>query len=91
MSRATSIASMAQQLALSLGVGTGAMLLHILLTYRGGSGLAAEDFAPAFWIVGLISVASVLLFVRLAPSAGDDLIAGRPKKAAAHTAAKPAE
>ena len=89
MSRATSLASMAQQLALSLGVGTGAMLLHIVLTTRGGAALAAEDFAPAFWIVGLISIASVLLFVRLGPKAGAELIARRAPAAA--PAAKPAE
>jgi EmrB/QacA subfamily drug resistance transporter len=87
MSRATSIASMAQQLALSLGVGTGAMLLHIILTERGGTGLVAQDFAPAFWIVGLISLASVLLFARLAPAAGADLIDRRAKEAAPVTKA----
>ena len=35
MSRATSFASMAQQLSLSIGVGTGALLLHLTVAARG--------------------------------------------------------
>ena len=37
MSRATSFASMVQQLSLSVGVGTGALLLHLTMAARGGT------------------------------------------------------
>jgi EmrB/QacA subfamily drug resistance transporter len=89
MSRATSLASMAQQLSLGIGVGTGALLLHLTLASRGASDLSAGDFAPAFWIVGLVSVLSALIFWRLVPDAGADLIA-RPGSAP-QPAAKAAE
>ena len=45
MSRATSFASMMQQLSLTVGVGTGALLLHLSAAARGGEHLAAGDFA----------------------------------------------
>jgi EmrB/QacA subfamily drug resistance transporter len=89
MSRATSLASMMQQLSLSIGVGAGALLLHIIVTTRGGTALVAHDFAPAFWVVGLISIASVLLFARLAPAAGAELLVRRAP--APVPAVKPAE
>jgi hypothetical protein len=76
MSRATPFYSMGQQLSLSLGVGTGALLLHLTLVMHGQATLAAGDFAPAFIGVALISLASMLLFVRLAPEAGE-AVSGR--------------
>ena len=42
MSRATSFSSMAQQLSLSVGVGTGALLLHLTMSARGGGALQSE-------------------------------------------------
>ena len=42
MSRATSFASMAQQLSLSAGVATGAILLHLTMAARGGGAHAAR-------------------------------------------------
>jgi len=36
MSRATSFASVAQQLSLSVGVGLGALILHTVVVLRGG-------------------------------------------------------
>lgn len=75
MSRATSFASMNQQLSLSVGAGTGALLLH-LSTSLGGGQLTAADFSPAFFVVGLISACSILAFLRLPANAGADM-AGR--------------
>ncbi len=73
MSRATSLASMAQQLSVSVGVGTAAMLLHLTLLLRGGQTLQAADFPYTFVAVGLLSLTSVLFFVRLAPDAGAEV------------------
>ena len=59
LSRATSLSSMAQQLSQTAGVATAALLLHIVLTLRGGTTLAAADFYPVFVGVALISLLSV--------------------------------
>ncbi|MFZ3182113.1 MAG: MFS transporter, partial [Methylocystis silviterrae] len=79
MSRATSFASVAQQLSLSTGVAIGAAALEATRALRGGGALQAADFAPAFIIVALISMFSVASFLPLAPNAGDDLT-GRRKR-----------
>jgi len=76
MSRATSFASMMQQLSLTVGVGTGALLLHLTVSARGGQQLSAGDFAPPFFAVGLIAALSALAFARLAPEAGAE-VSGR--------------
>jgi hypothetical protein len=82
MSRATSMASMNQQLSLSVGAGTGALLLHLSAAAGVGSGIEAADFAPAFLIVGLISGSSMLAFLRLPADAGADMAGRAPKRSA---------
>ena len=77
MSRATSFASMMQQLSLSIGVGTGALLLHLTVSARGGEHLAAGDFAPAFFTVALIAALSALVYLPLPADAGAE-VSGRP-------------
>jgi EmrB/QacA subfamily drug resistance transporter len=79
MSRATSFASVAQQLSLSTGVAIGAAALEATRALRGGGALQAADFTPAFIVVALISMLSVASFLPLAPNAGDDLT-GRGKR-----------
>jgi EmrB/QacA subfamily drug resistance transporter len=76
MSRATPFASMAQQLAASLGIGTGALLLHATLALRGHSQLGPNDFTPAFIGVGLISLCAVPIFMSLSAKAGEGMIGG---------------
>ncbi|MGH7089150.1 MAG: MFS transporter, partial [Stellaceae bacterium] len=73
MSRATSFASMAQQLAVSIGVGSAALLLHATLTLRHEATLSAADFPYTFFIVGAISLASILFFIPLTPEAGAEV------------------
>src|SRR5262245_39869738 len=72
MGAATSFASAAQHLSLSLGMGAASLLLHLSdgdLTH----GLRAADFAPAFVVVGATSAASALIHARLSPAAGASL------------------
>ena len=76
MSRATSFASVGQQLSLSVGVGLGALILHVVVGLRGAEGAAAQDFAPAFLIVAGISAAAALVFWRLPADAGAE-VSGR--------------
>jgi EmrB/QacA subfamily drug resistance transporter len=72
MSRATSFMSTAQQLSISMGVGTGALILHSTT----GPTVEVGDFWPAFLIVALISASSVLFYARL-PSEAGAALAGR--------------
>jgi EmrB/QacA subfamily drug resistance transporter len=74
MSHATSLSSVAQQLALSIGVSLGAFALEASALWRGGTAeLTAADFAPAFWLVALIASLSGFIFARLDPSAGSEM------------------
>jgi EmrB/QacA subfamily drug resistance transporter len=71
--RATSIVSVAQQLAISAGVAFGALAVDITTRIKGDPTLTADVFPPAFLAVALISVLSVLIFARLAPDAGAEM------------------
>jgi EmrB/QacA subfamily drug resistance transporter len=73
MSRATTLVSVAQQLALSTGVAVGALVVEITLSLKHGATMGAMDFPPAFLVVSVITAASVLIFARLAPDAGAEL------------------
>jgi EmrB/QacA subfamily drug resistance transporter len=77
MSAATSFASMMQQLAMSVGVGAGAIVLHFSLVLRHGDVLASADFINAFTIVAVLSATSTLMFRQLSPDAGAELIGSR--------------
>jgi len=73
MSRATSFASVAQQVSLSLGVAIGALVLQIAQAQRGATALTQADFAMAFWIVAAISLIATLSFWRLPIGSGESL------------------
>ena len=77
LGRATSLASTAQQVSLSLGVGFAALLLHGSLMLRGGMELATRDVSPAFLVVGLVSLASLPWFFRLPRLAGAEVSGGK--------------
>jgi hypothetical protein len=76
LSRATSLTSMAQQLSQTAGVATAALLLHTVLTLRGGTTLAAADFYPVFVGIAMISLLSVPFFLKMSPDAGAE-VSGR--------------
>lgn len=78
MSRATSLMSVAQQLAISAGVAVGALIVETTLRIRGTTQITADDFAPAFVIVALISAASALIFAQLPADAGAEMSGHRP-------------
>jgi len=87
MSRATSFASMAQQLWMSLGVGVSALLLHIVQGVKGGP-LGSADFTPVFVINAAIALAAMAVFARLPADVGAELSGHRPAPAASR---RPAE
>ncbi|HST45077.1 MAG TPA: MFS transporter [Luteimonas sp.] len=76
MSQASSLAAMAQQIALALGVTIGGYALSFAERLTGQPDEAPINFTFAFLTVGLISVVSVLQMRRLAPDAGAEM-AGR--------------
>jgi hypothetical protein len=76
MSGANTLASMAQQLFLSLGVGTGALVLHVSLRLRHATALSSDDFVPAFLIIGVLSLLSSVCFAPLGHHAGAE-VSGR--------------
>lgn len=78
MSRATTLAAVCQQLALSSGVAVGALVVE-MAARRHGETITAADFPWAFLTVGVISGLSVLSYIRLPPDAGAELSGRRPK------------
>jgi EmrB/QacA subfamily drug resistance transporter len=82
MSQATTLSSMVQQLATTLGVGIGALFLHLTVVSSGGGELTAGHFAPAFVGVAALSMLSAFIF-RLLPERAGDEISGRAIAAAA--------
>jgi EmrB/QacA subfamily drug resistance transporter len=75
MSRATSFASVAQQLSLSAGVAIGALILEFERMGRHDGSVIASDFPPAFVLVAVIAASSALVFARLPKEAGASLSA----------------
>jgi EmrB/QacA subfamily drug resistance transporter len=76
LSRATSLTSMAQQLSQSVGVGTGALLLYLMLATHGREVSSAADFSFALAVVAALSILAVPFFLRMAPDAGAE-VSGR--------------
>jgi len=73
MSKASSLSSMFQQLAQSLGVGLAAVLIHYTLMWRHSPALTAADITPAFGAVAAISLISMLFFIPLPADAGEEV------------------
>ena len=76
LSQASSLAAMAQQLSVALGVTIGGFALSIASRMTGAGDGAPINFTFAFLTVGLISLVSVLQMRKLAPDAGAEM-AGR--------------
>jgi len=76
MSRATTLVSVNQQLAVSAGVAVGAFSVETTMWLRHVTELDATVFAPAFLVVTLISVASSWFFWQMPDDAGHE-ISGR--------------
>jgi EmrB/QacA subfamily drug resistance transporter len=73
MSYGTSIASVVQQVSMSLGVAVGATVLHIVTELSGASGPTTASFVPTFLIVGAIPVLAIFVFIQLSPNAGAEM------------------
>jgi len=95
MSRATTLVSVNQQLAVSAGVAVGAASVEMTLWTRHLEELSATAFGPAFFVVALISATSCFFFWQMPPDAGHEIsgrkaIAISSRKGAAKEAAQEA-
>lgn len=76
MSRATTLVSVNQQLALSAGVAIGAFSVESTMLMRHASTLSADDFGPAFVVVAVLAALSAYFFWQMPDDAGHE-ISGR--------------
>src|SRR6266576_960988 len=76
MSRATTLVSVNQQLAVSAGVAVGAFSVESTMLLHHVSELSAADFAPAFIVVSVISAISAYFFYEMPADAGHQ-VSGR--------------
>ncbi|MGV6871067.1 DHA2 family efflux MFS transporter permease subunit [Pseudochelatococcus sp. B33] len=73
MSAATTLSSMMQQLAFSVGVGIAALTLQASVAARGAESLTIGDVRTGIVVLALLTAASALGFSRLAANAGDEV------------------
>ncbi|MFG1247470.1 MFS transporter [Xanthobacter flavus] len=78
MSRATSFASVAQQVSLSFGVAVAGLVLETMRASRGEVGVTQGDFSAAFLVVAALSALSIFFFIPLPKDAGSSLTARKP-------------
>jgi hypothetical protein len=76
MSRATTLVSVNQQLAISAGVAIGAFSVETTMLMRGMADLSAADFKPAFVVIAVLAGISSWFFWQMPDDAGHE-ISGR--------------
>jgi hypothetical protein len=79
MSRASTMSTMGQQLAQSIGIGLAATLLHLFQMNAHAKTLTAGTIAPTFLVIGGVTLISALFFITLPANAGAELH-GRPRR-----------
>ncbi|MBV9996766.1 MAG: MFS transporter [Caulobacteraceae bacterium] len=79
MSRASTMSTMGQQLAQSIGVGLAATMLHLFQVRQHAEAVSVAVISPVFLIIGVVTLISGLFFVALPADAGAALH-GRPRR-----------
>jgi EmrB/QacA subfamily drug resistance transporter len=82
MSQASSLSSMGQQLSQSIGIGTAAILLHVIQGLHHSPTLRPAEVSPAFFIIGLISMGGLIFFVPLPKDVAAEVSGRKPRAAA---------
>jgi MFS family permease len=90
MSRATSFASVSQQMSGAVGIAVAAICVEAIQVGFGDSELMARDLSLAFVLVAIVSSLSVFIFARLKPDAGA-AVSGRMVSTSEERAAAAAE
>jgi hypothetical protein len=78
MGRVTSMTSVVQELASSVGVSVAALALEASMRLNGATSLTASVFPPVFMVIGVIAVTSTLIFMRMPRDVGSELLAPAP-------------
>ena len=91
MSRATSFASVSQQMSQAVGVAVAAAAVQSLQWMFGDATLAPRDMQWSFFVVACISLVSALIFARLRPDAGAEVSGHVLPGAPARAVGQPAE
>ncbi len=78
MGRVTSMTSVLQELASSVGVSVAALALEGSMHFHGAVGLTANIFPPVFVMIGLIAMTSTLIFMRMPRDVGSEMLAPAP-------------
>ena len=78
MSGASSFSSMGQQLSQAMGVAVSAAVLYLMHRASGSAQLTVHEVAPAFIVVGLLSLLSLCFFTQLPEDAGAEVSGYRP-------------
>jgi hypothetical protein len=73
MSRASTLASMAQQLVQSIGIGLAATLLHVSMQAHGEKTLTVGVISPVFLVIGAVTFIGLAFYLRLPRDAGDEM------------------
>ena len=90
MSRATSFASVSQQMSQAVGVAVAAASVQGLQWFFHDPVLAPRDMQLSFFVVSCVTLASVLIFARLDPHAGSE-VSGHAVRTPSRAASAPAE
>ena len=77
MSRATSFASVSQQMSAAIGVAVAAASIESMQALFGDATLVVRDMTFSFAVVAFVTLCSVLMFMRLKPDAGAEVSGNR--------------
>ncbi|MGC3963099.1 MAG: MFS transporter [Rhodocyclaceae bacterium] len=80
---AATLSTMTQQISMVLGVAVSALVIKMSQAWHDTTGTGLVDLRAAFVAVGVLSIVSALMFVRLPHDAGADVSGHRPKTSAA--------
>jgi MFS family permease len=73
MSGASSLSSVGQQLSQAIGVALAAFVLYVMQRHSHTEQITATDIAPAFIVVGLLSLIALFFFTRLSHNAAAEV------------------
>jgi MFS family permease len=82
LSQATSMASVAQQLSIGMGVVLAGFALQMSNEIQGHATLVAQDFWPAFLVVGAVAACALLMLRQLPHNAGAEMAGHEQAKSA---------
>jgi EmrB/QacA subfamily drug resistance transporter len=78
MGRVTSMTSVVQELASSVGVSVAALALEASMRFNGVETLTSAVFPPVFVMIGLLAMTSTLIFRRMPRDVGSEMLAPAP-------------